>query len=374
MQQRLENVEYIIVDEKSMVGRRMLALVDMRLRQAFPEHSNKPFGGRSIILFGDFGQLPPVLDLPIYSTVLRDPLSNDGIAAYRQFQEVYKLDVIQRQSGNSEQQQNFRNILLRLRDRESTLADWTILTTRLEEKLLSAEREQFSKATVVLPKWSDVDIVNIDKLKSLNCPVAKVLATHPSGGREAKIADSDMAKGLEAQLLLARGARVMLTANLWTEGGLVNGAMGTVKDILFEDNGPPYLPTAVFIEFENYKGPAITALDGTKVVPIVPIQRTWESKSGLSCSRIQIPVCLAWAITVHKSQGLTLPKAKINLGNREFAAGLSFVAISRVRALEDLLFQPFSFERLQRIKNCKRLQERKQEEKRLVSMSEIGHN
>jgi len=73
---------------------------------------------------------------------------------------------------------------------------------------------------------------------------------------------------------------------------------------------------------------------------------------------------------VHKSQGLTLPRVKIDLGAKEFAAGLSFVAVSRVRALEDLLFKPFSFERLERIKLCRRLQERKEEEKRLVLLSQ----
>src|SRR3954466_12248647 len=65
LQERLKNVIYLIIDEKSMVGRRMLALVDKRLREAFPEHKNEPFGGWSIILFGDFGQLPPVMDLPM---------------------------------------------------------------------------------------------------------------------------------------------------------------------------------------------------------------------------------------------------------------------------------------------------------------------
>ena len=88
----------------------------------------------------------------------------------------------------------------------------------------------------------------------------------------------------------------------------------------------------------------------------------------MTFSRLQIPVCLAWAITVHKSQGLTLPKAVIDLGKKEYAAGLSFVAISRVGALKNILFKPFSFDRLQRIQSCKRLQERKEEENRLISM------
>ena len=98
----------------------------------------------------------------------------------------------------------------------------------------------------------------------------------------------------------------MLITNLWTKAGLVNGAMGTVQDLLFgEDQGPPFLPIAVLISFENYKGPTITTLGGTKIVPIAPIRHTWEGKSG-TCSRLQVPVRLAWAITVHKSQGLTL--------------------------------------------------------------------
>ena len=103
-------------------------------------------------------------------------------------------------------------------------------------------------------------------------------------------------------------------------------------------------------------------------MPIAPIKRSWEDKNGTVCSRLQIPLCLAWAITVHKSQGLTLEKARIDIGNREFAAGLTFVALSRVRSLNDICFRQFSLDRLERIKNCKRLKERKDEEARLRSM------
>ena len=346
----------------------MLALVDKRLREAFPENKSEPFGGRSIILFSDFGQLPPVLDLPMYANnVSHNTTSNNGLASYKIFQEVYKLDVIQRQSGDSKDQKDFRGILLRLRDGDSTLDDWKKLSTRFEGKLNMIERNRFLDAVFILTIWDDVDRVNTDMLRSLNSPVAKILAVH-TGGREAKKANSDVAKGLEAQLLLAKGARVMLTANLWTEGGLVNGSMGTIHDIVFVENGPPSLPAAVFVKFNFYEGPSITTPEGDKVVPIVPIKRTWESKSGMLCSRFQVPICLAWAITVHKSQGLTLPKAKIDLGSKEFAAGLSFVAVSRVRSLSDIYFKQFTFERLQRIQSCRRLQERKAEEERLLSM------
>ena len=202
-------------------------------------------------------------------------------------------------------------------------------------------------------------------LRLLNCPVAKVLAVH-TGGSEARKVTSDVAKGLEAQLLLAKGARVMLTANIWTQAGLVNGAMGTIQDILFKNEGPPSLPVAVFISFDKYEGPTISTSEGVKVVPIVPIKRTWEGKNGAQYSRLQVPICLAWAVTVHKSQGLILAKSKIDIGNREFAAGLSFVAVSRVRSLGDLYFKGFNFDRLVQNKNSRRLQERKLEEERLL--------
>ena len=76
-------------------------------------------------MFGDFGQLPPILDLPMFSNdASHDINSNNDIVAYKHLLEAYKLDVVQRQSGNSEKQKEFRDLLLRLREGDSTIEDW----------------------------------------------------------------------------------------------------------------------------------------------------------------------------------------------------------------------------------------------------------
>ena len=106
--------------------------------------------------------------------------------------------------------------------------------------------------------------------------------------------------------------------------------------------------------------------DGT--VPICPLRRTWSEPGG-SCSRLQIPLKLAWAVTIHKSQGLTLEKVVINIGKKEFSTGLTFVAWSRVRRLKDLLFDPpFSFQRVANLANSQHLQERLLEDARLLGL------
>jgi len=182
-------------------------------------------------------------------------------------------------------------MLLRLRDGDSTLDDWKVFATRFANTPTVSSAE-FLDATCILPRKSDVAEFNLNKLKSLNCPVARIDAIH-TGGSEARKADTNTAKGLENKLLLARGARVMLRANLWTEAGLVNGSMGTVQEILFEASQSPLsLPIAILIEFGDYSGPAITNVGGKRLVPISSIRHSWEEKRG-TCTRLQVSLCLA---------------------------------------------------------------------------------
>ncbi|CAB5188620.1 unnamed protein product [Rhizophagus irregularis] len=106
--------------------------------------------------------------------------------------------------------------------------------------LASLESARFSDATFIMPCKS-----NINKLRSLNSPVARTNAVHTvhTGGNDARKADSDVAKGL--YLLLSRSLKVMFTAqvNLWADIGLVNSSVGVVQEIVFEENqGPPFSP------------------------------------------------------------------------------------------------------------------------------------
>ena len=261
LQQCFSGVDYLIIDEMSMLGRKLFGQVDQRLRQAFPHHAGQALGGCSCLLVGDFGQLPPVMDLPLYSAVPRSAIADLGRSTYQLFAKAVVLTEVLRQDGQDREQVRFQELLLHLKDGEVSVTDWELLMTRCRSQVDSAA---FDDALHLHPTVQAVAEYNVAKLRNTGEPIATIKAVH-TGPNASKPSPED-ASGLEPVICLARGARVMLTSNLWTDAGLVNGAMRTVQAICYQSGSPPSLPVAVMVKFDKYRGP--TLHDGS--VPIVP--------------------------------------------------------------------------------------------------------
>ena len=233
LQRRWEGCKYIILDEKSMVGRRLLSKMDARLRDAFPEKQNEMFGGCSILLLGDFGQLPPVGDLPLFNLHASDRgkpeaimASNKGRALFMSLMESITLDRIMRQQGENPSAVQFRQVLSNLQSMEATEADCQFLNTRYIGNLSAPEVAGFEDAVYLCPTNQKVDEINESKMSASGKPVLIVPARNKGPG--ASSASDDEAEGLAGKLLLMEGAKVMLTRNIWTTKGLTNGSMGTI--------------------------------------------------------------------------------------------------------------------------------------------------
>uniref|UniRef100_A0A8D9E7N4 ATP-dependent DNA helicase n=1 Tax=Cacopsylla melanoneura TaxID=428564 RepID=A0A8D9E7N4_9HEMI len=357
----MEHCHFIIIDEMSMLGCSLFKKIDLRCREAKPLKASQPFGGMFLYLLGDIKQLPPVLDRPFYGTGYKGSLHDQGQILYRSIPTCFTLNSSYRQNG--EEQQFFRDLLDRLSVGQSTLEDWQVLMTREKSRLLRNEIAEFRDCLRLFPNNASVAAYNLQKLESLSQPVARI--SSDNNNAEAAKADCEKGQGLEKTLYLCKGSRVMLKTNLWTKKGLVNGALGTVVDIVYGSGKvpPEDRPLAVCIKFDSYTGPLMK-----NIVPIGPVTRCWKS-GNVSCTRSQFPIILAWAVTIHKSQGLTLPKVALDIGTKELAPGCTYVALSRVKRLTDLIIEPgFNYDRLTRIQQMKLLALRVQEEQRLLSL------
>lgn len=312
LQRALHGVKYLFIDERSFIGQGLFYMINVRyltilasdafevvichtdeicvrLQQVLP--GGDSFGGLSVVLFGDDGQLPPVKDSPLYAKPSLTIKSTVAYALYHSFTDVVELTTVFRQHDVE-----FKNCLERIRDYSPIEPDFDLLRRRLSLRLGEDVYQQFKGAPHLFARKLSVEEHNCRALASPTydsdgnrIPVARIHAIHV-GARNASTVSSDQASGLPAKLLLRIGARVMLRMNLALHKGLVNGAMGTVSAIIYDPGvKPPELPFCIRVQFDHLQ----------TIVPIFK-HRACFMLDGTECIRTQFPLSLAWAITIHK--------------------------------------------------------------------------
>lgn len=308
--QKFEKTLFVIIDEYSMVGCNMLNSIEKRLKEAM-DRQDQEYGGIFIYFFGDVQQLAPVGDSAVYKTNQQSPDYINGKLLYNNIDGSIVLSQVKRQND-----EKFTNLLSNISNGCVNLRDYNTLKERFTTSVTADERNTFKDAIRLFPTRKEVDDYNNKQLLNLKhpesglpIPVARIPALHNCAA--ASNGTENEAGGLRPVLYLAKGAKIMLRANLWTEQGAVNGAIGHVVDILYNEgtNPPDDPPAALVCSFDSYKGPYLN--DSDKTVVIEPMIKQWKDKKGNDCSRIQFPISLAYACSIHKSQGLTLDKVPL---------------------------------------------------------------
>jgi len=303
---KISAVKFVLIDEYSTIGCSLLGMIEKRCSQG-KEWNTEPFGGLNFFLFGDIDQLPPVKDLPVYHPKPQTPLAQHGKLVFGQFQKCIFLHQCHRQKDET-----FRVLLDNISSGDFSETDFKLLSTRFVTSVPKNELFQLSEVLHLFSTISEVNAFNLSMLEAAtnkdsghSQPVARVPAIHNCKlASSAKPEDCD---GFESVLYLCQGCRVMLRHNLWTSKGLVHGAVGIVVDIVYETglSSPSDLPAVILCSFPSYIGPLI---EDQNVVPICSMTSKWTTKTGITCTRKQFPLSVAYACSIHKSQGMTLDK------------------------------------------------------------------
>lgn len=310
-----EELELLIIDEVSMVRCDMLDAVDTILRH-FRREPLLPFGGVQVVYIGDLFQLPPVIPphewevlQPYYESpfFFKSKVVEESPPLYIELKKIYRQN-----------EQAFIDILNRIRNNVVERNDLTVLNNRFDPSFQPREGESFITLTTHNRK---ADIINEAALEKLTAP----LHAFPA---EISGEFSDKSFPTERELRLRVGAQVMFVKNdSGNERRYFNGKLGRVKSISGDGivvsfgNGEEDLT----LEKETWKNLRYQ-YNGEE-------DRFEEEEIG---KFVQYPVRLAWAITIHKSQGLSFEKAVIDAGS-SFAAGQVYVALSRCTSLEGLV-------------------------------------
>ena len=363
LQERMRAVTHIIIDEFSMINGSFLHWIDQRCRQG--KHCNDPFGGLS----GDPAQLAPVGGTPLWADVDGNVSDLLGKSLYGMFRTVFFLTRNYRQ--NSASAHDLAIFLCNYRAGELSEANWAWFDSRSREQVADAEFDDaFSTGIHLYPTNDQVKDRNIKKLQEISAqsrtPVAVFAAKNSC--RKAANASNKLAGGLDKFVSLCVGAAVMITQNLWTEQGIVNGASGRVVDFLEEGEDC----SAVVIDIPKYRGPPLCGSDPERRtwVPIPRKEATWiTGKQAMTCKRQQFPIALAFAITIHKSQGSSFwEPIVLDIGSSDRSCGSTYVAMSRCTASRQIFHSGYARDRIKKNFDSPAFKCRLQEEKRLMRL------
>ncbi|HVQ44371.1 MAG TPA: HRDC domain-containing protein [Candidatus Saccharimonadia bacterium] len=297
-QDLMRRADVLVIDEISMLHDFRLDMVDEALRTV--RESEAPFGGLQVILCGDFFQLPPVNR--------RDGREGGFVILSEAWQRAgFAVCYLEKQYRQTEDEA-YTAILNGIR--AGVLTRGQLDTLRARDGSHDAAAEQTRLLTVNV----DVDSVNAAELRGLAGEVHRYdMGTHGGKNYVEQLQRSCLAPAI---LELKLAARVMFIKNA-QDRSFANGSLGTV------------------VGFEERMDYPVVELVSGRTLTVRP--ETWELMDGdkRRASLEQLPLRLAWAITVHKSQGMTLDAARIDL-SRAFVEGMGYVALSRVRSLEHL--------------------------------------
>ena len=312
----IKEVELIIIDEISMVRADIIDFIDKVLR-VYSQNMREPFGGKQILLVGDVYQLEPVLKSDEREIINRFYPTPYFFSA-RVFQQM-KLVSIELTKVYRQSDPVFVNVLDHIRNNTVTAADLQLLNTRHGVQVKQDENDM---CITLATRRDTVDYINYNKLAEL--PDKSVIMR---GEIKGDFPENSLPTQMELEIKL--GAQIIFIKNDF-EKRWVNGTIGTIVGIDEEDtiyimteNGEEY-----DVKQETWRNIRYSYNETEKKIE--------EEELGVF---IQYPIRLAWAITIHKSQGLTFSKAIIDFTGGVFAGGQAYVALSRCTSLKGMQLQ-----------------------------------